>query len=94
MDYDVLLCYVLYVLCALNSNISSQLEDEDLKTETVKITNQLLVLCFEWIVLISFFYYSKNSRNIFSKLKTNHFVMIILTEIRHLMTNTDPYIGY
>ena len=29
MDYDVLLCYVLYVLCALNSNISSQLEDED-----------------------------------------------------------------
>ena len=29
MDYDVLLCYVLYVLCVLNSNISSQLEDED-----------------------------------------------------------------
>ena len=37
-----------------------------MKTETVKITNQLLVLCFEWIALISFFYYSKNCWNIFS----------------------------
>ena len=63
-----------------------------MKTETVKITNQLLVLCFEWIALISFFYDSKNSWNIFGKLKTNHFV-IILTEIRHWMTNTDPYIS-